>query len=118
MRCAYPRASCEIVLDVNSLSSEIDRTNAPDLEVIGPFVVLMRREQRDVLAELEDRGARLRHGNTIGKKGDLVAILGSDLGMNVEVETTIRAASKEICALDCAGDPGPGRRPLKRDVEA
>jgi len=68
---------------------QVDRAPGPDLKWVYPRIVGLGRRQGHVFAEVAYGRAFGEVGDAIGKERDLLAILGRDLGMDVELNATI-----------------------------
>src|SRR3972149_2445297 len=99
-RCSAFTALCRIALHVNDLLGEINGPYAPYLKNVDPCVLLRRRRQGHVLAEIGDAAAFSREGNAIGVKRDLLSILRGHLCMNVELEAAVCADPQVVNSRD------------------
>jgi hypothetical protein len=93
LRVRHPRHAWldDVASDANLALGEIDRPWSPDLERVHPCVVGVGSRQGRVLAEVANRRAVFEDGNAVCEESNLLAVLGRDLGVNVQLAATIRA---------------------------
>jgi len=68
---------------------EVDRAPGPDLKWVYPRIVGLGSRHGHVFAQVADGWSLREVGDAIGIERDLLAILGRDLCMDVELNATI-----------------------------